>query len=60
MNQPQEALPLVNLIERPRKLGSAKLVELLKWEPETFGAIRVGSKVNLFFHLFNLPEVVYC
>jgi hypothetical protein len=62
-NQPQAASPespAVNSIQKPRRLCNAKLPQLLKWEPETFGAIRVQSKAHQFCYSTKLRKVVYC
>ena len=44
----QAALPLVSLISKPTGLSNAKLAQVLKWEPEQLGAIRVQSPDCLF------------
>ncbi|SRR6266545_5244366 len=41
----QPSSPLGNLILKPARLSQAKLAQLLKWEPEKFGAIRVWSEI---------------
>ena len=44
----QAALPLASLISKPTGLSNAKLAQVLKWEPDQLGAIRVQSQIVYF------------